>query len=132
MIDENFLYALERQGGWSPCYTCPILKENILCALAATPLGMCTQSEPSMLDQLQVTGELQRLRTQKKLMEPLVGDIEANLYVYCKHWEADGERKKKVSGELPSAPFPSETRSLSIQASKTCKMAFKVADLAAG
>lgn len=59
-----------------------------------------TESEPSTLDQLQFADELRRLHAQKKLMKPLVGDIEANLSVYRKAREGDDEGKKRTSEEF--------------------------------
>lgn len=59
-----------------------------------------TESEPSTLDQLQFADELRRLHAQKKLMKPLIGDIEANLSVYRKAREGDDEGKNRTSEEF--------------------------------
>lgn len=61
--------------------------------------------EPSTSDQLQFAGKLRRLHGEKRLMRPLVGDIEANLRVYRKAREGDDEERIHRSNEFTEYPI---------------------------
>lgn len=63
------------------------------------------ESEPSISDQLQFAGKLRRLHEEKRLMRPLVGDIQATLRVYRKARKGDDEGRIHRSNEFTEHPI---------------------------
>lgn len=69
------------------------------------PEGDNAESEPSTSDQLQFAGKLRRLHEEKRLMRPLLGDIQANLRVYRKAREGDDEGRIHRSNDFTEHPI---------------------------